>query len=119
MRAGWIQAARLKEIPPLRTGSRRARRTVRGDIVAEEGNHMAIHDVAEPGMRESVAALPGTRVASAKTAFPQTRPASWHRLTTRSKKRRKTASPRRWRIRVKPEASGNASSRDSQGTSGR
>ena len=47
-RAGWIQAARLKEVPSLRSGSRRSRRAIRGDIVAEEGDQLAIHDVAEP-----------------------------------------------------------------------
>jgi hypothetical protein len=61
-RAGGIQAALLQEIPPPEAVSRRLLRAVRGGGVAEEGDQMAIHDVAEPGhqgIRGGVAGDPG------------------------------------------------------------
>jgi hypothetical protein len=61
-RAGGIQAALLQEVPPPRAVLRRPLRAVRGGGVAEEGDQMAIHDVAEPGhegIRGGVAGDPG------------------------------------------------------------
>jgi len=58
------------------------------------------------GRKELIAALAATLVESIYGSSPQTSPAARHRTTIASKKRRKTASPYRWRMRVKLEWSG-------------
>jgi hypothetical protein len=62
------------------------------------------------GTTESTAALARTFVASKNSSPPHTSPASWHSSTTRSKKRRKTSTPSRVRIRDSVEGSGSGSS---------